>query len=136
MLIIHMHRKHPRDIRFTPILLIVLRHRRSHPSRRALLIFISLPAVAPIENLATTAKHLYLKDYRNYFKKNKVVSDRLTHGGAYTVFAPENKAFNNLPQNTRSVWTSHPRPSFFNRPVALLETSSAAVAKTNQHGFD
>jgi hypothetical protein len=48
-------------------------------------------SVAPIENLANTAKHLYLKDYRKYFKKNGVIEDRLIHGGAYTIFARKTK---------------------------------------------
>ena len=46
---------------------------------------------------------MYLKDYRKHFKKNDVIVDRLIHGGAYTLFAPENKAFNTLPQETRWV---------------------------------
>ena len=48
-----------------------------------------------------TAKNLYLKDFKKLAEKNEAVSDRFIHGGAYTVFAPENRAFHNLPRKTR-----------------------------------
>ena len=67
-----------------------------------------MSAVKPLENIMDTAKHMYLKDFRNHAKKSGLNHTLTRHrrGGAYTVFVPENKAFRKVPQSTRYVCIS------------------------------
>ncbi len=58
-------------------------------------------SVVPVENLMDTAKHLYLKEYRKVAKDSGHFSEKLENDGVFTVFAPHNRAFNDMPASVR-----------------------------------
>ena len=53
-------------------------------------------SVVPMTNLMDTAKHLYLKEYRKYVKSGRL-DKRFRQEGTFTLFAPQNQAFRELP---------------------------------------
>lgn len=58
-------------------------------------------AVKPVDNLLQMTHHLFLRDFRKYLRTSgfeDLLSDMST---TYTVFVPQNKAFNELPQDIK-----------------------------------
>ena len=56
-------------------------------------------AVAPVENLARTMRRLHLIEFGDY-ATDVGLNDFLSTNGTFTVFVPENRAFQNISETT------------------------------------
>jgi len=54
-----------------------------------------------VDNLLETTDHLFLRDFRKHLKTSDLEDLLSDMSATYTVFAPQNKAFNELPQDTK-----------------------------------
>ena len=60
----------------------------------------SFCTVVPVVDLMDTARNLYLREFRKHAKKGNL-EDKLREDGAFTVFAPQNKAIQQAPSRIK-----------------------------------